>query len=118
MIPRSASYAAKLIPTYGATPTAVATSPRYNPRTPPSSRITLRVIPTTVRSAFEYRAFALDAPEVEDGVEFADNWFWRDILAVAMDKRERTRSRGYVEPNIQHLNIRVNGGQKISHKLR
>lgn len=29
------------------------------------------------------------------------DWFWRDILAVAIDKRERTRSKGYVEPKIK-----------------
>jgi len=37
---------------------------------------------------------------VEDGVDVVDvaesDWFWTDILAVAMDKRERTRSKGYV----------------------
>lgn len=48
--PRKNSYAAKLIPTYGATPIAVVTSPRYNPRMPPSSRRILSVIPTIVRS--------------------------------------------------------------------
>lgn len=107
MIPRKASYAAKLIPTYGATPIAVATIPRYNPRTPPSSRMILRVIPNTDRLAFEKSVFGLkpDAPGVEDGAESTDNAnggrFWTGILAVAIDKRERTRSKGYVEPKIK-----------------
>lgn len=47
----------------------------------------------------------IGAPEAEDGGEFVDadksGWFWIDILAVAIDKRERTRSRGYVEPKIK-----------------
>lgn len=42
---------------------------------------------------------------MEDVAESAEaakgDRFWTDILAVAMDKRERTRSRGYVEPRIK-----------------
>lgn len=52
--PLKNSYAAKLIPTYGATPTAVVTNPRYRPRTPPSSRMIFCVIPHIVSSTFVY----------------------------------------------------------------
>ena len=38
------------LPTYGATPIAVGIKPRYRALTPPSSRITFRVIPHIVRS--------------------------------------------------------------------
>jgi hypothetical protein len=64
-MPLKNSYAAKLIPTYGATPTAVVTNPRYSPRTPPSSRIILSVIPHIVKSAFLYTvAITADADAV------------------------------------------------------
>lgn len=113
MAPRRASYAAKLIPTYGATPMAVATRPRYNARTPPSSRITFRVIPHMVSSegkgrADVWRAEAslsfedVDVPVdegggVDEGADVAELFAAR-IDAVAMDSRERIRSNGYVVP--------------------
>lgn len=92
---------------------AVATKPRYSPRTPPSSLITFNVIPRIVSS---------DAVKVVDRIENVDGVVWDDVWyaeasacfddvtpaddcfdglginAVAMDKRERTRSNGYVEP--------------------
>lgn len=115
MTPLNASYAAKLIPTYGATPIAVATKPRYSPRTPPSSRMTFKVIPHMVSSG---DGIAIDR---DDGLDKDDVWYpdanvcvteetaedglggclsgnavGRD--AVAIDRRDRTRSNGYVEP--------------------
>lgn len=113
MAPRRASYAAKLIPTYGATPMAVATRPRYNARTPPSSRITFRVIPHMVSSEGKGRADVwsaeaslsfedVDVPVdegggVDEGADVAELFATR-IDAVAMDSRERIRSNGYVVP--------------------
>lgn len=112
MRPRRASYAAKLIPTYGATPIEVATRPRYNALTPPSSRITFRVIPHMVSSEGKGRADVwsaeaslncedLDVPADEGGgVDDEDvaELLVAIIDAVAMDSRERTRSSGYVVP--------------------
>ncbi len=107
MRPRRVSYAAKLIPTYGATPIAVATRPRYNARTPPSSRITFRVMPHMVNSEGNGRADVCSA-ETSLNFEPADEGGGLDegvaellaaiIDAVAMDSRERTRSSGYVVP--------------------
>lgn len=115
MIPRSASYAAKLMPTYGATPIAVGINPLYNALTPPSSRMTLIVIPHTVRSCFENivvvcrTALAVAAADAGADVWYADDnvgfgegvdcifCFWKTgIEAVAIDNLDRTRSRGYV----------------------
>ena len=109
MRPRSASYAAKLIPTYGATPIAVATKPRYSALTPPSSRITFIVMPHMVSSEGKRRADVWSAEaslncEEEDAaaVEGADadvcELFVESMDDVAIDNRERTRSNGYVVP--------------------
>jgi len=109
MTPRRASYAAKLIPTYGATPIAVATRPRYNARAPPSSLMTFRAMPHIVSSDGEGRAdvwsaeaslnFEDDGPA--DGGEGVDDDAGADAFAaimeaVAMDNLERSRSNGYV----------------------
>jgi hypothetical protein len=64
MMPRKNSYAAKLIPTYGATPKAVVTRPRYSARTPPSSRMIFKVMPPIVRSALVYGGAVALAAEV------------------------------------------------------
>jgi hypothetical protein len=105
MTPRKASYAAKLIPTYGATPIAVATKPRYSALTPPSSRITFIVMPHMVSSESEGRADVCSAEvsfkcEEEDVDADADvcELFVESMDAVAIDNRERTRSKGYVVP--------------------
>ena len=118
MRPRRASYAAKLIPTYGATPIAVATRPRYNARMPPSSRITFRVMPHMVSSESNGRADVwsaeaslsfddVDAPVDEGGGMDDDDDdddndaaepFAAIMEAVAIDNRECTRSSGYVVP--------------------
>ena len=84
-----------MIPTYGATPTAVGIKPRYNARMPPSSRMILMVILMIERSPLLYFG------RCEEG--FADRVgdMFRDILAVAIDSRARTRSRGYVVPKNQ-----------------
>jgi hypothetical protein len=103
--PRRVSYAAKLIPTYGATPIAVATRPRYNALTPPSSRMTFRVIPHIVSSEGKWRAEVCSAEAslgCEDEGVGADVdaavLFEASIDAVAIDNRERTKSNGYVVP--------------------
>jgi hypothetical protein len=112
MRPRRASYAAKLIPTYGATPIAVATRPRYNARKPPSSRITFRVIPHMVSSEGNGRAdvwsaeASLNCEDVDAPVDEGGGMDDDDVAellaaimdAVAIDNRERTRSSGYVVP--------------------
>lgn len=87
--------------------------PRYNPRTPPSSRITFIVIPHIVNSAFEKGAATARAElaDDEDEVWYADAnaGFAAELAvdepgldmaidAVAIDNRDRTRSRGYVVP--------------------
>jgi len=126
MMLRKNSYAAKLIPTYGATPKAVVTRPRYRARTPPSSRMIFNVMPPIVRSALVYAGEAvlqLDEAKFEATAE--EVWYaeasacfvcWkgigvisavegldvdaaevREIDAVAIDSRDRTRSNGYVE---------------------
>jgi hypothetical protein len=119
MRPRRASYAAKLIPTYGATPIAVATKPRYNALTPPSSRITFRVIPHMVSSDGKGRA---DVWSAEASLNFEDVDVPADeggavgdggvaellgviIDAVAMDSRERIRSNGYVVPAKKKIHV-------------
>lgn len=72
---------------------------RYTyPRTPPSSRITFRVMPQTESSAFGIARSVIAAgwpgtPDTGDRAACA-----KGIDAVAMDKRDRTRSNGYVEP--------------------
>lgn len=122
--PRKNSYAAKLIPTYGATPIAVVTSPRYSARTPPSSRMILSVMPHIVRSFLEYpAAFSAVAVDTDEDVWYAEasagfamlatddkGAFCKTALAaagcaaisdteaVAIESRDRTRSKGYVEP--------------------
>jgi hypothetical protein len=111
IIPLRNSYAAKLIPTYGATPKAVVTNPLYNPFTPPSSLIIFEVIPHIVRSILVYLGGAAvwyaDANAcvawlgIEDGTVFgpvAAAWATSDTEAVAIDNRDLTRSKGYVEP--------------------
>ena len=124
MMPLKNSYAAKLIPTYGATPTAVVIRPRYSARTPPSSRMIFNVIPPIVRSALLYAgAVALAEVAIFEATD-EEVWYaeasvcfvcWkgigvvgavetlgatevREIDAVAIDNRDRTRSNGYVEP--------------------
>jgi hypothetical protein len=125
MRPRRASYAAKLIPTYGATPIAVATRPRYNARMPPSSRITFRVMPHMVSSDGNGRADVwsaeaslscgdVDAPADEGGGIDDDDGDDEDVAelfaaimdAVAIDNRERTRSSGYVVPATENTKRR------------
>lgn len=97
---------------------AVGINPRYNARTPPSSRMTFNVMPHIVRSAGE-KAVAI-AREALDAAAAADEDVWyadasagfaavdvvgggfgldTDIDAVAIDNRDRTRSRGYVVPS-------------------
>ena len=133
MMPRKNSYAAKLIPTYGATPTAVVTRPRYSARTPPSSRMIFNVMPPIVRSALVYAGtvpLAAEAARFEATAE--EVWYaeasacfvcWngivgetlgvgagevREIDAVAIDSRDRTRSKGYVEPKGHYKMVNAN----------
>jgi hypothetical protein len=106
MTPLRNSYAAKLIPTYGATPKAVVTSPRYSPRIPPSSRATLSVIPHIVSAdAVGGDTMEEDAWRTEESVRVrvelaggAADWAESGIDAVAIESLERTKSSGYVEP--------------------
>ena len=107
MIPRSSSYVAKFRPTYGATPTAVVIKPLYSARTPPSSRMTFNVMPHTVRSAAV--KFATTAEDAADDTDAG--LMGRD--AVAMDSRDRTRSRGYVEPKNEE-DIELNEQEKLA----
>lgn len=88
-------------------------SPRYSARTPPSSRTTLSVIPHIVRSCGENTVAAAGladaaADEVwyaEDnagrpgpGLDDVEVDFGTGIDAVAIERRERMRSKGYVVP--------------------
>lgn len=135
MMPRKNSYAAKLIPTYGATPKAVVTKPRYSARTPPSSRMIFNVMPPIVRSALVYAdAVPLEAEVARFEATTEEVWYaeasacfvcWngigvvgetlgvgatevREIDAVAIDSRDRTRSNGYVEPKRYHWMVNAN----------
>ena len=87
---------------------AVGINPRYSALTPPSSLITLRVIPHIVRSRGEKTDCAVDRAVV-DAVWYADARAGCEAVedvaaacsgidAVAIDNRERMRSKGYVVP--------------------
>ena len=91
---------------------AVGTRPRYSARTPPSSRITLSVIPHMVKSALAnacatgrtaalveevwYEDASAGCAAIDDGAGACDDC--TGMEAVAIDSRDRTRSRGYVVP--------------------
>ncbi len=60
------------LPTYGATPIAVGTNPRYNALTPPSSLMTRIVMPHTVRSWAEKKGAAAGRGTDAEAVWYAE----------------------------------------------
>lgn len=86
------------------TPKAVATSPRYNPRIPPSSRTIFIVMPHIVSSCDVYgwdevwNVFCVEGLRFDVELVIGDCDLVMGILAVAIERRARTMSRGYVVP--------------------